>query len=168
MCLFTAVQMFAVAHPDSHGVRGIRLASEDNEVVSIVCYDSTAEDAAEHSALVVSENGYGKRSDFEEYRLTNRGGQGVKTLNITEKTGKVVALVNVTVDNDLMIITQSGLTIRLAVSTISEQGRATQGVRLINLREGDSIASVTVVPKEEEEEEGVEEQFLQNEAETNE
>ena len=152
------------------GVRGIRLASDDNEVVSIVCYDSTAEDATAHSALVVSENGYGKRSPFDEYRLTNRGGQGVKTLNVTEKTGKVVALVNVTADNDLMIITQSGLTIRLAVSTISEQGRATQGVRLINLREGDSIASVTVVPKEEEEEgvpeEGgpVEEQSLQNEA----
>ena len=125
---------------------------------------------------MVSENGYGKRSDFEEYRLTNRGGQGVKTLNITEKTGKVVALVNVTAENDLMIITQSGLTIRLAVSTISEQGRATQGVRLINLREGDSIASVTVVPKEEEEEaapegeavEAPEEQFLQNATESNE
>ena len=134
------------------GVRGINLGTEENEVVSIVCYNPNAEDASAHSALVVSQNGFGKRSDFEEYRLTSRGSLGVKTLNITEKTGKVVALANVTEDNDLMIITQSGLTIRMSVSEIRETGRAAQGVKLINLREGDSIASVTVVPKEEEEE----------------
>ena len=143
------------------GVRGINLGGGDNEVVSIVCYNPAAEDASAHTALVVSENGFGKRSDFEEYRLTSRGSMGVKTLNITEKTGKVVALANVTEENDLMIITQSGLTIRMSVSEIRETGRAAQGVKLINLREGDAIASVTVVPKEEEEEPAAEEQSLQ-------
>ena len=117
----------------------------------MITYDPTAEDAAAHSILVVSENGYGKRSDFDEYRKTNRGGKGVKTLNITEKTGALVALKNVTDENDLMIINRSGLTIRMAVSDIRVAGRATQGVRLINIKEGDSIAAISAVNKSEEE-----------------
>ena len=131
------------------GVRGINI-DEDDEVVGMITYDPTAEDASSHSILVVSEHGYGKRSDFEEYRKTNRGGKGVKTLNITEKTGDLVALKNVTDENDLMIINRSGLTIRMAVSGIKVAGRATQGVRLINIKEGDSIAAVSAVNKSEE------------------
>ena len=132
------------------GVRGINI-DDDDEVVGMITYDPTAEDAAAHSILVVSENGYGKRSDFDEYRKTNRGGKGVKTLNITEKTGALVALKNVTDENDLMIINRSGLTIRMAVSDIRVAGRATQGVRLINIKEGDSIAAISAVNKSEEE-----------------
>ena len=131
------------------GVRGINI-EDDDEVVGMITYDPTAEDAAAHSILVVSENGYGKRSDFDEYRKTNRGGKGVKTLNITEKTGSLVAMKNVTDENDLMIINRSGLTIRMAVSDIRVAGRATQGVRLINIKEGDSIAAVSAVNKSEE------------------
>ena len=131
------------------GVRGITI-DEDDEVVGMIVYDPTAEDAAAHSVLVVSEHGYGKRSDFDEYRKTNRGGKGVKTLNITEKTGDLVALKNVTDENDLMIINRSGLTIRMAVSGIKVAGRATQGVRLINIKDGDAIAAVSVVNKSEE------------------
>ena len=131
------------------GVRGINI-EDDDEVVGMITYDPTAEDAAAHSILVVSENGYGKRSDFDEYRKTNRGGKGVKTLNITEKTGALVAMKNVTDENDLMIINRSGLTIRMAVSDIRIAGRATQGVRLINIKEGDSIAAVSAVNKSEE------------------
>ena len=126
------------------GVRGINI-EDDDEVVGMITYDPTAEDAAAHSILVVSENGYGKRSDFDEYRKTNRGGKGVKTLQITEKTGALVALKNVTDENDLMI------TIRMAVSDIRVAGRATQGVRLINIKEGDSIAAISAVSKNEEE-----------------
>ena len=111
-----------------------------------------AEDAATHTVLVVSENGYGKRSDPDEYRLTSRGAKGVKTINITEKTGPLVAIKNVTEENDLMIITKAGLTIRMAVSDIKVAGRATQGVKLINIREGDAIAAVSPVAKAEEEE----------------
>ena len=132
------------------GVRGINI-DEDDEVVGMITYDPTTEDASEHSILVVSEHGYGKRSDFEEYRKTNRGGKGVKTLNITEKTGSLVAMKNVTDENDLMIINRSGLTIRMAVSDIRVAGRATQGVRLINIKEGDSIAAVSAVNKSEDE-----------------
>ena len=132
------------------GVRGITI-DDDDEVVGMITYDPTAEDAAAHSILVVSENGYGKRSDFDEYRKTNRGGKGVKTLNITEKTGALVAMKNVTDENDLMIINRSGLTIRMAVSDIRVAGRATQGVRLINIKEGDSIAAVSAVNKNDEE-----------------
>ena len=132
------------------GVRGINI-EDDDEVVGMITYDPTAEDAAAHSILVVSEHGYGKRSDFEEYRKTNRGGKGVKTLNITEKTGSLVAMKNVTDENDLMIINRSGLTIRMAVSDIRVAGRATQGVRLINIKEGDSIAAVSAVNKSEDE-----------------
>ena len=148
-CRFDETDARALGRTAS-GVRGINI-DEDDEVVGMVVYDPTAEDAASHSVLVVSEHGYGKRSDFDEYRKTNRGGKGVKTLNITEKTGDLVALKNVTDENDLMIINRSGLTIRMAVSGIKVAGRATQGVRLINIKEGDSIAAVSVVNKSEEE-----------------
>ncbi|MBE6214733.1 MAG: DNA gyrase subunit A [Bacteroidales bacterium] len=132
------------------GVRGINI-EEDDEVIGMITYDPNAEDASAHSILVVSEHGYGKRSDFDEYRKTNRGGKGVKTLNITDKTGSLVAMKNVTDENDLMIINRSGLTIRMAVSDIRVAGRATQGVRLINIKEGDSIAAVSAVNRAEEE-----------------
>ena len=132
------------------GVRGINI-DKDDEVIGMITYDPNAEDASAHSILVVSENGYGKRSDFEEYRKTNRGSKGVKTLNITDKTGALVAMKNVTDENDLMIINRSGLTIRMAVSDIRVAGRATQGVRLINIKEGDSIAAVSAVNKSEDE-----------------
>ena len=125
------------------GVKGMDIA-EDDEVVGAVTYDPSEKDDG-HTALVVSENGYGKRTDFEEYRLTRRGGKGVKTLNITEKTGKVVALVHCMDGDDLMIINRSGIVIREPVADISVLGRATQGVRLINISEGDSIAAVSVV-----------------------
>lgn len=131
------------------GVRGINI-EDDDEVVGTIAYSPDAEDAADHTVLVVSENGYGKRTDFDEYRITNRGGKGVRTLDITEKTGKLVAIKNVTDNDDLMIINRSGLTIRMAVSDIRVAHRATQGVRLINLREGDAIASISVVSKSEE------------------
>ncbi|MBR4300087.1 MAG: DNA gyrase subunit A [Bacteroidales bacterium] len=130
------------------GVRGINI-EDDDEVIGMIAYDPTAEDASAHSLLVVSENGYGKRTDFDEYRKTNRGGKGVKTLNITEKTGDLVAMKNVTDENDLMIINRSGITIRMAVSDIKVAGRATQGVRLINIKEGDSIAAISAVNKSE-------------------
>ena len=133
------------------GVRGIDI-EDDDEVIGMITYDPNAEDAAAHSILVVSEHGYGKRSDFDEYRKTHRGGKGVKTLNITEKTGALVAMKNVTDENDLMIINRSGLTIRMAVSDIRVAGRATQGVRLINIKEGDSIAAISAVNKSEEDE----------------
>ncbi len=126
------------------GVKGINIDDND-EVIGMICYDPNAEDAASRSILVVSENGYGKRSDYEEYRLTSRGSKGVRTLNITDKTGKLVAIKDVTDDDDLMIINKSGLTIRMKVSDIRIAGRATQGVRLINIKDGDAIASVSVV-----------------------
>ena len=107
---------------------------------------------SKQDVLVLSENGYGKRTDLDEYRITNRGGKGVKTINITEKTGKLISIQAVTDENDLMIINRSGLTIRTAVSQIRLAGRATQGVRIINLREGDAIASVMAVPAAAEEE----------------
>lgn len=128
----------------SSGVRGINLDSDD-EVVGMIKYSPSAEDVADRTVLVVSEHGYGKRTDVEEYRITARGGKGVKTMQVTEKTGKVVAIKNVLPDNDLMIINHSGLTIRMAVADIREAGRATQGVKLINIKEGDTIAAVSVV-----------------------
>lgn len=134
------------------GVKAINLDDDANEVVGMLSYEPAAEDASTHSILVVSANGYGKRSDFEEYRKTNRGSKGVKTINITDKTGDLIAIKNVTDADDLMIITRSGLTIRMAVSDIRVAGRATQGVRLINIKEGDSIAAVSVVAKNDEEE----------------
>ena len=125
------------------GVRGITLDEDGNdEVVGMICI----KDPAKESIMVVSEQGYGKRSDLEDYRKTNRGGKGVKTLNITEKTGKLVAIKSVTDDNDLMIINKSGITIRLKVADVRIMGRATQGVRLINLeKRNDQIASVCKV-----------------------
>lgn len=129
------------------GVKGITIEDGD-EVIGMVCVEpDTKEDI-----LVVSENGYGKRTDLDDYRITNRGGKGVKTLQITEKTGKLIAIKSVTDANDLMIINRSGLTIRIPVGDIRLSGRATQGVKVINLRDGDSIASVIPVPKSDEEE----------------
>lgn len=126
----------------STGVRGMRLDNDDDEVVGMIVVN----DAENENVMVVSENGYGKRSEVEDYRKTNRGGKGVKTLNITEKTGRVVAIKNVTDKNDLMIINKSGIVIRLAVSECRVMGRATQGVRLINLaKKNDVIASVCKV-----------------------
>ena len=127
-------------------MRGISL-EEGDEAVGMIC----VEPDSGQDVLVLSENGYGKRTDLDEYRITNRGGKGVKTINITEKTGKLISIQAVTDDNDLMIINRSGLTIRTAVSQIRVAGRATQGVRIINLREGDAIASVMAVPGSEEE-----------------
>ena len=129
------------------GVRGIRLASENDEVVGMICIEDK-----ESTVLVVSENGYGKRSAVEDYRITNRGGKGVKTINITEKTGDLISLKNVTDNEDLMVINKSGITIRIGVDTLRVMGRATQGVKLIRLRDEDSIASVAKVSKFESEE----------------
>ena len=123
------------------GVRGITLGHDQDEVVGMVCVENENEDI-----LVVSENGYGKRSKIEDYRLTNRGGKGVKTINITEKTGQLISIKSVNDASDLMIITQSGLTIRMSISSLRILGRTAQGVRLINLKEGDQIASITIVP----------------------
>ena len=131
----------------SIGVRGVSLEG-DNEAIGMICIEPESNE----DVLVLSANGYGKRTDLDEYRITNRGGKGVKTINITEKTGELVAIKAVTDDNDLMIINRSGITIRTSVEQIRVAGRATQGVRIINLREGDSIASVTAVPVSEDEE----------------
>ncbi len=122
------------------GVRGISLAGPEDEVVGMVCVEKEEQDI-----LVVSENGYGKRSSIQDYRITNRGGKGVKTINVTEKTGSLIALLAVTDEDDLMIINRSGLTIRMEVSQLRIMGRATQGVRLINLKDTDTIASVAKV-----------------------
>ena len=130
------------------GVRGIAL-DEGDEVVGMICIEPDAK----RDVLVLSENGYGKRTDLDEYRITNRGGKGVKTINITEKTGDLISIQAVNDDNDLMIINRSGVTIRTEVSQIRLAGRATQGVRIINLREGDAIASVMAVPASDEAEE---------------
>jgi DNA gyrase subunit A len=135
----------------STGVRGINI-EEGDEVIGAINYDPSAADAADHTVLVVSEHGFGKRTDFDEYRITRRGGKGVKTINITDKTGKLIAIKNVTENNDLMIIEKSGLTIRMAVTDIRVAGRATQGVKLINIKDGDSIAAVSTVEKNNEEE----------------
>ena len=131
----------------SSGVRAISI-EESDEVIGMIAI----EPESQQDVLVLSENGYGKRTDLEEYRITNRGGKGVKTINVTDKTGKLISIQAVTDENDLMIINRSGLTIRTSADQIRVAGRATQGVRVINLREGDSIASVTAVPKTDEEE----------------
>ena len=133
------------------GVKGIYV-EDDDEVVGMISADPTDPETANCTVLVVSENGYGKRSVREDYRITSRGAKGVKTLDITEKTGPLVAMKTVTEDNDLMIINRSGMTIRMPVDGIRVAGRATQGVKLINLRGTDSIAAVSVVAKSEEEE----------------
>jgi DNA gyrase subunit A len=128
------------------GVRGITLANDKDEVIGMVSVnDMTSE------ILVVSENGYGKRSSLDDYRVTNRGAKGVKTLNITDKTGELVSINCVTDADDLMIINKSGLTIRMQVADLRVMGRATQGVKLINIKGNDSIAAVTKVLREDEE-----------------
>jgi DNA gyrase subunit A len=129
------------------GVRGIEL-DEGDEVIGMICIEPDSK----QDVLVLSENGYGKRTDLDEYRVTNRGGKGVKTINITDKTGDLIAIQAVTDENDLMIINRSGVTIRTKVEQIRVAGRATQGVKIINLREGDVIASVMAVPVSDEEE----------------
>ncbi|MFZ4707354.1 MAG: DNA gyrase subunit A [Bacteroidales bacterium] len=128
------------------GVRGIRLSGKTDEVVGMICLENE-----NYEILVVSENGYGKRSRLEDYRVTNRGGKGVKTLNITEKTGDLISIKNVTDNDDLMIINKSGLIIRLGVAELRVMGRATQGVRLINLKNDDAIAAVAKVEIDEDE-----------------
>ena len=136
------------------GVRGVTLSDDKDEVVGMICVNDFESDV-----LVVSENGYGKRSSIEDYRITNRGGKGVKTINVTDKTGKLIALKNVNDENDLMVVNKSGITIRISVADLRQMGRATQGVRIIKLRENDSIAAVARVPAaslEEETEDGIE------------
>ena len=131
----------------AQGVKGVTLADEQDEVVGMVILVDGSKDV-----LVVSERGYGKRSAVEDYRITNRGGKGVKTLSVTEKTGNLVAILGVTDEDDLMVINKSGITIRTGADELRTMGRATQGVRLINLRNNDEIAAVCRTPKSEEEE----------------
>lgn len=138
------------------GVRGITLGSEDDEVIGMICVEPE-----KANVLVVSENGYGKRSDIEDYRTTNRGGKGVKTINLTEKTGSLIALLDVTDEEHLMIITRSGLTIRLEIASLRVMGRNTQGVKLINLRNDDAIAAVAKVSASKEDENAPEEEGSQ-------
>ncbi|MCF0174774.1 MAG: DNA gyrase subunit A, partial [Bacteroidales bacterium] len=133
------------------GVKGMTIEG-DNRLVGVISYDPSDEASRDQSVLVISEHGYGKRTDFDEYRITNRGGKGVRTINITEKTGKLIAIASVTDANDLMLITRTGLTIRLNLSEVHLAGRATQGVKLINLRDTDSLASASVVEHSSEEE----------------
>jgi DNA gyrase subunit A len=131
------------------GVRGVTLESAEDEVIGMVCVNPRKSEA---TILVLSEKGYGKRTDLEDYRITGRGGKGVKTISITEKTGSLVGILSVTDEDGLMIICKSGLTIRLAIDKLRVMGRATQGVRLINLKGSDSIAGLAKSPKEEDEE----------------
>lgn len=131
---------------NASGVKGITLSSADDEVIGMICIEN-----GKYDILVVSANGYGKRSKIDDYRITGRGGKGVKTINITDKTGKLIAIKDVFDDNDLMIISRSGLLIRLPVASLPVIGRATQGVRLINLKGVDNIAAVTKVDKDEDE-----------------
>ncbi len=149
---------------NASGVRGIRLKDDVDKVIGMICvHEGDGSDV-----LVVSENGYGKRSSLADYRITNRGGKGVKTINVTEKTGGLVAIKNVTDENDLMIINKSGITIRLAVSALRVMGRATQGVRLINLKGKDSIAAVAkVIHEDDEDEENQDDLITDNEDGTN-
>lgn len=147
-CRFNEADARAIGR-NSTGVRGISVEDPD-KVVGMVCVDPELQQTDPRTILVVSENGFGKRSDLDEYRKTNRGGKGVKTINITEKTGSLIALKGVTDDDDLMIINKSGITIRMHVADIKIAGRATQGVKLISIREGDAIAAVCVVNKSDE------------------
>jgi DNA gyrase subunit A len=142
---------------NASGVRGITLANKHDEVIGMIAVDDINSDI-----LVVSENGYGKRSKLEDYRITNRGGKGVKTINITDKTGSLVAIKNVMDDDDLMIINKSGITIRLAVGDLRVMGRATQGVKLINIKDNDSIAAVAKVMHEEDVADLVDENDIEN------
>ena len=133
---------------NASGVRGISLANDKDEVVGMISVNDM-----EDNILVVSEKGFGKRSSLDAYRITNRGGKGVKTINVTEKTGNLVAIKNVTDEDDLMIINKSGLTIRMAVADLRVMGRATQGVKLINIKDNDSIAAVAKVMSDDDEDE---------------
>ena len=153
-CRFNEADARAIGR-NSTGVRGISVDDPD-KVVGMVCIDPELQQTDPRTILVVSENGFGKRSDLDEYRKTNRGGKGVKTINITEKTGSLIALKGVTDNDDLMIINKSGITIRMHVADIKVAGRATQGVKLISIREGDAIAAVCVVNKSDEETETIE------------
>lgn len=137
---------------NASGVRGITLANKKDEVVGMICVEDDSS-----NILVVSEKGYGKRSDLNDYRLTNRGGKGVKTINITDKTGNLIAIKSVTDNDDLMIINKSGIIIRIGVETLRVMGRATQGVKLIDLRANDEIAAVAKVTVEEEDDEDIDE-----------
>jgi DNA gyrase subunit A len=134
---------------NSIGVRGMRLAETNDEVIGMICVNDKLA-----NVLVVSQKGFGKQTEIDEYKVTNRGGKGVKTINITDKTGNLIAIKDVTNEHDLMIINKSGLTIRLAIESLRTTGRATQGVKLINMRETDEIAAVTRVNHEDEVEEG--------------
>ncbi len=144
------------------GVRGIRLKTDTDEVIGMI----SVHEGDGSDVLVVSENGYGKRSSLADYRITNRGGKGVKTINVTEKTGQLVAIKNVTDEDDLMIINKSGITIRLAVASLRVMGRATQGVKLINLKGKDSIAAVAKVKHEDEDEEETDDAILNDDENT--
>ena len=144
------------------GVRGIRLSNSEDEVIGMVCVNDL-----NSTVLVVSENGYGKRSAVEDYRITNRGGKGVKTINVTEKTGNLIALKNVNDSEDLMVINQSGITIRIGIDTLRVMGRATQGVKVIRLKDEDKIASVAKVSKWEKNE-NIEEENESNKIDTDE
>jgi len=135
------------------GVFGISVDENDDEVVGMICVNSDDPDV---SVLVVSSKGFGKRTAVEEYRITNRGGKGVKTINITAKTGSLIGLLNVNEKQDLMITCKSGVTIRTSIATIREAGRATQGVKLIRLDEGDEIAAITKLNEHEDDDETVE------------
>ena len=143
---------------NASGVRGIRLKDDNDEVVGMICVNDMDSDI-----LVVSENGYGKRSSLEDYRITNRGGKGVKTISITEKTGELVSIKNVSDNDDLMIINKSGIAIRMEVSSLRVMGRATQGVKLINLKDTDSIAAVAKVVNNDEDVADLEEIEVANE-----
>jgi DNA gyrase subunit A len=146
------------------GVGGIDTINASDEVVGMICVNPTAE--TQKTVLVVSENGYGKRTTLDAYRITNRGGKGVKTINVTDKTGKLVGLLDVEEKDDLMITCKSGVTIRMNVGGISELGRATQGVKLIRLDEGDAIAAITCINEKDVEEvveEIVEEKMVERE-----
>ena len=132
---------------------GIEVDDENDEVVGMICVNPETD--ANKTVLVVSEKGFGKRTAVDEYRFTNRGGKGVKTINVTDKTGPLVGILDVTPEQDLMITCKSGVTIRMPVSGISEQGRATQGVKLIRLDEGDEIAAITRLDDDEQAVEGV-------------
>ena len=131
---------------NASGVRGVRLKDDTDEVIGMISVNDMDSDI-----LVVSENGYGKRSKLEDYRITNRGGKGVKTISITEKTGSLVSLKNVSDGDHLMIINKSGIAIRMEVNTLRVMGRATQGVKLINIKDNDSIAAVAKVVLDDEE-----------------
>jgi DNA gyrase subunit A len=130
------------------GVGGIEVDEENDEVIGMICVNK---DDAAQTVLVVSENGYGKRTPVEDYRITNRGGKGVKTINVTEKTGQLVGIVDVNETNDLLITCKSGITLRTSVASIKEAGRATQGVKLIRLDDNDAIAAISKIQAEEEE-----------------